>query len=90
MGARVYFRMRVDGRDWPRDELILGENGRVDAMPFEVIPDAVQVPFDRISVLLDAPETHAAIWYQLAPLEKTTIPLDPELKRRLRALGYLQ
>ena len=90
MGARVYFRMRVDGRDWPRDELILGENDRVDAMPFEVIPDAVQVPFDRISVLLDAPETHAAIWYQLAPLEKTTIPLDPELKRRLRALGYLQ
>ena len=89
MGAPVHFRMLADGRDRPSDELNLGENGRIDSMPFQVIPDAVRVAFNRVSVLLDAPETQAAIWYQLAPVEKTTIALHPELKRRLRALGYL-
>jgi len=89
-GAPVHFRILLDGHDWPRDQLNLGVDGRVASMPFEVGPDAVLVPFDKVPLLRDAPETHAAIWYQLAPVEKMTIELHPELQRQLRALGYLQ
>ncbi len=91
VGAPVSFRLSVEGQPLSTEEIELGGNGaHPGRMPFQADPVGTHVSLEEATELLKATGAQARLWYLRAPIERTKAPLDPELERQLRALGYIR